>query len=104
METGRVDLGSLPWQSPVRGSRYKAFQQGNRRLRLVEFTTEFVEPDWCTKGHIGFVLDGEMQVDFDGRTVRLCAGDGIFIPGGDEHRHMARVSAGRVRLILVEEV
>lgn len=103
MNKQRIDFGSLDWQSPLPGARYKAVQQGSRRLRLVEFTKGFVEPDWCTKGHVGYVLDGEMDVDFDGETVRFRAGDGLMIPEGREHRHKATVVTDVVKLVLVED-
>jgi quercetin dioxygenase-like cupin family protein len=103
VEKCKVDFDALPWQSPLPGARYKVFQQGNRRLRLVEFSRGFVERDWCVNGHIGYVLDGEMDVDFDGNLVHFSAGDGVFIPAGAENRHMARVLTDVVRLVLVEE-
>jgi quercetin dioxygenase-like cupin family protein len=103
MEKCKVNFDSLPWQSPLKGARCKAFQQGNRKLRLVEFSRGFVEPDWCTKGHIGYVLAGDLDIDFNGNLVRFSAGDGVFIPAGTESKHMAKVLTDVVRLILVEE-
>jgi quercetin dioxygenase-like cupin family protein len=100
----KVDFDALQWESPVPGARYKAYRQGNHRLRLVEFAYGFVEPDWCINGHIGYVLDGEMAVDFGGDVVHFSAGDGVFIPPGVENRHRAYVSSDVVMLILVEEV
>ena len=89
MDERRIDFGSLSWQTPLPGARYKASQQGNRRIRLVEFEKGFVEPDWCMKGHVGYVLSGEMDVDFDGQVVRFSEGDGLMIPRGEENRHKA---------------
>ncbi len=103
MENRKIDFGSLDWQSPAPGARSKSHQQAGRTLRLLELTEGFVEPEWCTKGHIGYVLEGLMEVDFDGEVVRCSAGDGIFILPGEEHRHMATVLSDVVRLILVED-
>ena len=102
-EKYKVSFDSIEWQSPLKGARFKAFQQGNRKLRLVEFHRGFAEPDWCTKGHIGYVLDGEMDIDFNGTLVRFSAGDGVYIPPGVENKHMARVLTDVVKLILVED-
>ena len=99
----KIDFRILDWQSPLPGARYKAAQQEGRRLRMVEFTKGFVEPDWCTKGHIGYVLDGEIDVDFNGTIVRFTAGDGVMISKGEENRHKATVVTDVVRLILVED-
>jgi len=103
VEKCKVDVDGLQWQSPLKDARYKVFQEGNRRLRLVEFSRGFVERDWCLNGHIGYVLDGEMDVDFDGERVHFSAGDGVFITAGAENKHMARVLTDVVRLILVED-
>ncbi len=104
MDERRIDFGALPWQTPVPGARFKASQHDQRRMRLVEFSRGFVEPDWCRKGHMGYVLSGEMDVDFDGQIVRFSAGDGVAIPAGDENRHKATVITDVVRLILIEDV
>lgn len=103
MEQRKVDFDSLPWQTSMKGVRYKAYQEGNRKLRLVEFTKEFVEPDWCTKGHIGYVLDGEGEVDFSGQSVKYSTRDGIFIPAGLENKHKLKVISKVIRLVLVED-
>ncbi len=103
MDKRRIDFGSLAWQTPLSGARFKACQQDNRRLRLVEFTNGFTEPDWCAKGHVGYVLEGEMDVDFDGKIVRFSAGDGLMIPNGEQNRHKATVITDVVKLILVED-
>jgi quercetin dioxygenase-like cupin family protein len=57
----------------------------------VEFTREFVEPDWRWKGHFGYVLEGRLEIDFNRERVLFTQGDGVFIPPGKTHKHMARV-------------
>ena len=62
-----IDFESLQWESPLPGARFKAYRHGGKQLRLLEFSAEFVEPDCCEKGHVGFVLEGTLEVDFNGR-------------------------------------
>ena len=102
-EQYKIDFKSMEWESPADGVRFKAYQQGGRKLRLVEFAKEFVEPDWCTKGHIGYILEGQMEIDFDGKIVAFGPGDGLFIPAGEEHKHKARVLTDKVKVIAVED-
>jgi quercetin dioxygenase-like cupin family protein len=73
-------------------------------MRLVEFTSEFVEPYWCEKGHIGLVLSGTLEIDFAGHVVQYPEGSGIFIPPGSSNAHKARSVTPVVRLVLVEDV
>ena len=98
----RIGLDTLPWESPAAGVRFKRYAHNGQSLRLAEFTKEFVEPDWCRKGHIGYVLEGVLAVDFHGKDVVFVAGDGLFIPPGREHRHKARVITESVLLVLVD--
>ena len=105
MERCKVDFKSLPWESPpMAGVRSKVYRQEGRQLRLVEFTREFVEPDWCLKGHIGYVLEGQLEVEFDNGVVVFGPGDGIFIPAGEKDKHIGRVFGDVVKVILVEDI
>ncbi len=99
----RIDFDLIPWDTTIPGARAKVFTRDGRRLRLVEFTTDFVEPGWCTRGHIGYVLEGELEITFADRTERFARGDGVFIPPGEETKHKARALSEVARLVLVEE-
>jgi len=104
MKQYKVMFDALEWQSPIHGARFKVFRSGTMQLRLVEFTNEFVEPDWCEKGHIGFVLQGELEIDFRGSVVRYPQGSGVFIPSGSATAHKGRSLTPTVLLFLVEEI
>jgi quercetin dioxygenase-like cupin family protein len=103
MDTYRVDFDRVPWEAPMKGLRFKAVRQGGRQLRLVEYTNE-MEPHWCEKGHIGYVLEGQLEIRFPGEVCTYAAGDGVFIPAGPEHKHMGRALTDVVRVLFVEEV
>lgn len=104
MEQYIVDFKSMQWEAQAAGVKFKAYKHGGRKLRLVEFTKDFVEPDWCTKGHIGYILEGQMEIDFDGKTVIFGPGDGLFIPAGEQHQHKARILTDVVKVILTEDL
>jgi len=104
MKQYRIDFESMAWKAPAAGVRFKAYEQDGRKLRLAEFAKEFIEPDWCLKGHIGYVLEGRMEINFDGNIVTFGPGDGIFIPAGEKHKHMAEILTGSVKVILVEDI
>jgi len=104
MQQYKIDFKTMPWDTPAVGIRCKAHQREGRKLRLAEFTREFVEPGWCTRGHIGYVLEGRMEIDFDGNVIVFGPGDGLFIPAGRKHRHKARVLTETVQMVLVEDM
>ncbi len=103
MDEAKINFAELSWDESNVGIRSKAVVRNGRKLRLVEFTSAFVEYDWCIKGHIGYVLDGELEINFSDRMERFSAGDGIIIAGGEAERHKAKVVDSIVRLILVED-
>jgi quercetin dioxygenase-like cupin family protein len=104
MQQYKIDFTSIPLESPATGVRFKAYQQDGRKIRLVEFTKELVEPDWCTKGHIAYILEGRCEIDFNGNVIEFGAGDGIFIPAGEAHKHKTRVLTDKLKAIIVEDV
>ena len=104
MEPHKILFDQLEWQSPQPGARYKVFRNESTQVRLLELSPEFVELQWCDKGHVGFVLEGELDIDFAGRVVRFPQGAALLIPAGAPHAHKARSVSALVRLFLVEEV
>src|SRR4030067_1821154 len=92
-----IDFQNINWENPAPGIRYKAFIRENQRIRLVEFSEELAEKDWCVKGHIGYVIEGSISIDFNGNSVNFKAGDGLFIAEGEASKHKGRVAKGEKR-------
>ena len=103
MSKFKIDFDSLDWQSLLPGARAKVYRDGAKQIRLVEFTSAFVEPQWCEKGHIGVVLSGALEIDFRGEIISYPEGSGIFITPGSSSAHKARSATPVVRLVLVED-
>jgi len=99
----KVDFEGIQWETPMKGVRQKVMRHGARQLRLVEYSRD-LEPHWCQKGHIGYLLDGEFEITFDSGVFVFNPGDGIFIPAGSEHRHMGRALSNTVTVIFVEDI
>jgi ethanolamine utilization protein EutQ (cupin superfamily) len=103
MESYKIDFTSIPWESPMPGLRGKAHRRDGRQLRLAEYTRHMA-PHWCERGHIGYILDGQFEIRFEHQTLVFKPGDGVFIPPGPAHKHMARALSDTVRVVFVEEV
>ena len=97
-----IDFEGIPWETPVAGLRMKSTERFGLCLRLVEVSSDFKEPDWCLKGHYGYVLEGELEINFNGVQQRVRAGQGIAIPEDGEFRHKAMVIGPSAVLFLVE--
>jgi len=101
MAQQRIDFQSLPWESPAPGIRFKAHVAEGRKIRLLEFTDLLFEKDWCLKGHLGYVLEGRMKIEFQGVLLEYKAGDGIFISEGEGHK--AQIAKGERALMIMFE-
>ena len=101
MNIYRIDFEKLAWQNPLPGMRFKAFIAEGKKLRLVEFTEELVEKDWCLKMHVGYVLEGRLTIDFEGNVVEYRKGDGLFI--SENEKHKAQVAKGERALLIMFE-
>jgi quercetin dioxygenase-like cupin family protein len=99
----KIDLKAMEWTRPANGVRSKVYTDGTRQLRLVEFSKGFVEPAWCLKGHVGYVLEGGAELELEDENVTFGLGDGIFIHAGEEHKHKLTVLTDVFRVVLVED-
>jgi hypothetical protein len=101
-DRGTIRFDQIPWEFLTEDSRQKRVVSHDRVLRLLELRRGFEESEWCRRSHAGYVVEGELQIQFDGSFTRLCAGDAIDLEGGEEGRHRASVVLGPVLLFLVE--
>jgi quercetin dioxygenase-like cupin family protein len=98
----KADFNKLDWESPIEGVRHKYVDQDNLRLRLVEYSKE-MPPHWCEKGHYGYVIEGQMEIEYENEIIIYMPGDGIFIPDGPDHRHRGKVLTEKVLIFFVEK-
>jgi quercetin dioxygenase-like cupin family protein len=73
------------WASQV-PARVKIARAAGKQVRLFEMGPGFVEPQWCTRGHIGYVVSGEYVTDLDGDTWIMHTGESFILPPGTRHR------------------
>lgn len=60
----------------VTGEAYwRTFEEGNIRVRMVEYTSGYLADHWCSRGHVLLVLEGELVTELeDGRKFTLSQG------------------------------
>lgn len=87
MSTRRGNLFAAS-QPPARGERFEALHERNGlRVERIVSSSE-VEPTDYDQAHDEWValLRGEATLDVQGETVRLGAGDWLFLPARTRHR------------------
>ncbi len=81
-----VNPASIKGESGIAGS--KTIEQNDIRVRMIEYSPDYLADHWCTRGHIVLVLKGDLLLETDdGRRYELKAGMSFLVADGrDAHR------------------
>lgn len=75
---------------------------GDARIRIVEYSAGYVADHWCDRGHILFVIDGELTTELaDGRSFKLSTGMSYQVSTGGDAAHMSK-SIGGAKLMVID--
>ncbi len=109
MNIGDLPFGTVDWKAVevtkhpgLRGEAlWRTRRFGDVRVRMVEYSPDYLADHWCTKGHFLLCLDGTLQTELgDGRRFRLGPGMSYHVADGAEpHRSSSPTGA---RLFIVD--
>jgi hypothetical protein len=75
---------------------------GDLRIRLVEYSPGYVADHWCARGHVLFVVEGELLTELkDGRKFILQAGMSYHVSDDGDAPHRSATVAG-AKLFIVD--
>ncbi len=75
---------------------------GDIRIRQVEYSPGYRADHWCDRGHILYVLEGELMSELrDGRVTRLTAGMSYQVSDFGDAAHRSFTETG-ARLFIVD--
>ena len=81
---------------------WRTREVGNVRVRLVEYSAGYVADHWCERGHVIFVLEGQLVTELrDGRTFVMGPGQSYVVAEGGDGAHRSRSPRG-ARLFIVD--
>ena len=80
---------------------WKTFEAGNVRVRIVEYSPGYLADHWCSRGHVIYILEGELITELkDGRVFKLTPGMSYQV-ADDNEPHRSRTEAG-AKLFIVD--
>jgi quercetin dioxygenase-like cupin family protein len=80
---------------------WRTVEQGNIRVRLVEYSAGYEADHWCRRGHVLLVLEGELVTELeDGSRVVLTPGMSYQVAENAE-AHRSHTDAG-AKLFVVD--
>lgn len=94
----------VPTEHPgVTGRAYwRTLNVGDIRIRVVEYSPGYLADHWCDRGHILYVLEGELDTELkDGRRVTLIAGMSYQVSDHGDAAHRSSTVKG-AKLFIVD--
>lgn len=99
----RATFDEIDWSDSAPGLRVKQVINGNKQLRLVEFTEAYDKEAWCSIGHTGLVMEGRLTFSFDDSEMNLVAGQAFQISDGEQDRHRTIIQPGDYAVLFLTE-
>ncbi|MBB3612211.1 DHCW motif cupin fold protein [Rhizobium sp. BK602] len=81
---------------------WRSLNIGDIRVRVVEYSPGYVADHWCDRGHIIYVLEGELISELkDGRSSVLTKGMGYQVSDFGDAAHRSSTKTG-AKLFIVD--
>jgi hypothetical protein len=93
----------IPTEHPGESGKafWRTLEVGNVRVRMVEYTPNYVADHWCSRGHVLLVLEGELVTELkDGRCFTLKPGM-TYQVASDAEPHKSITKSG-AKLFIVD--
>jgi hypothetical protein len=109
MNTKNIPFQTIDWSSIPKTEHtgetgvayWQTMQFDGLRIRLVEYTKDYMADHWCTKGHIVHCLEGDFVSELnDGKKITLTQGM-TYVVTDDLSSHRSTTTKG-VRLLIID--
>lgn len=101
-ESQKISFPTTALQPEAPGIASRAVVVNGVRWAVVEYEPSVLREEWCENGHSGYVLEGEVEYEFeqgDRAPLAARAGEGFTLPQGSGHRGRAGTEGARLFLI-----
>ncbi len=81
---------------------WRTLNNGDVRMRVVEYSPGYLADHWCDRGHVIYVLEGTLDTELrDGRRFSFSAGSGYTVSDFGDAAHRSSTATG-ARLFIVD--
>ena len=81
---------------------WRTLVNGDVRMRVVELSVGYKADHWCDRGHVVYVLEGEVTSELkDGRSFLMTPGKGYTVSDGGDAAHRSWTTTG-ARMFIVD--
>ncbi|MBR0847346.1 DHCW motif cupin fold protein [Bradyrhizobium diazoefficiens] len=80
---------------------WRTLNIGELRVRMVEYSPGYLADHWCDRGHVLYVLQGELETELrDGRKFTLKAGMSYQVSDFGDAAHRSSTAGGATLFIV----
>ena len=109
MKIEGVPFGVTDWSNVPETTRpgvsgaatWRTVQAGDVRVRVVTYSPGYLADHWCSRGHILFVLEGELLTELQGGSVYTLTAGMSYQVSDDVAPHRSSTKTG-ARLFIVD--
>ena len=81
---------------------WRTLEFGDVRVRVVEYSPGYVADHWCDRGHVIYLLEGELTTELkDGRKFQMKPGMGYQVSDNGDSPHRSVTETG-AKLFIVD--
>jgi quercetin dioxygenase-like cupin family protein len=98
-----IEFSRVAWTQDVPGIRAREADVEGHRWAIVEYADGARREEWCLDGHVGLVLTGKVEYEFEdgGPSLTVGEGDAFALSTGRAHRGANRARE-TTRLFLID--
>jgi hypothetical protein len=79
---------------------WRTLEVGNVRVRMVEYTADYVADHWCSRGHVLLVMEGELVTELkDGRKFKVGPGMSYQVASNAEPHRSSTIDGARLFIV-----
>ena len=86
---GETGFAIVKWQS-----------MGNIKVRWVEYANNYIADHWCDKGHIVFVISGQLIIEHKDKSIHIIDSGSTYLVGDNTMPHKAKSVNGAIVFII----
>ena len=89
------NIPTVEYKGEIGTSFWRIFEEGNIRVRIVEYSPGFRSDHWCARGHVLLVFEGELTIELkNGEAYRMPSGTSFQAADDEENPHLAHTDNG----------
>jgi len=81
-------------------SHWKTINYGGLRIRMVEYSSDYLADHWCEKGHLLFCMKGELHTELEDGSVHILKEQMSYHVSDQMSKHKSSTVDGAQLLII----